>query len=141
MAESGRVAGPSPDLLITADVRRWMRRLDPERRTKVHAAMQRVAVAGATLGRPHVDRIHGSRVHKLKEVRVDRGIRILFAFDSNRNAVMLVGGDKTGQWNRWYPAGIARAERLYLEHERSIGKELRCLSRREAGRMSSPRSR
>lgn len=85
--------------------------------------------------------IQGSRVHKLKEARIDRGTRVLFAFDSNRDAVMLVGGDKTGAWNRWYPRNIERAERLYLEHERSIGKEPRCLSQREAGRTSSQRSR
>jgi hypothetical protein len=85
--------------------------------------------------------IHGSRVRKLKEARVDRGTRVLFAFDSNRSAVMLVGGDKTGKWNRWYPERIQLAERLYLEHERSIGKEARCLSRREAGRTSSQASR
>ncbi len=118
-----------------------MRTLDGERRARVKGAMARVAAAGSTLGRPQVGLISGSRVHKLKEVRVDRGIRILFAFDSNRDAVMLVGGDKAGRWNRWYPSQVARAERLYLEHERSIGKEARCLSKREAGRTSFQRSR
>jgi len=100
-----------------------------------------VAAAGPTLGRPQVDRIHGSHIHKLKEVRVDREIRILYAFDSNREPVMLVGGDKQGNWKGWYRPNIARAERLYLEHERRIGKEPRCQSQREAGRKSSQRSR
>ena len=103
--------------------------------------MQRIVKGGPTLGRPRVDGIHGTRLHKLKEARVDRGIRLLFAFDSNRNPVMLVGGDKTGQWNRWYPQKVRLAERLYLDHERSIGKEPRCLSQREAGRTSSRLSR
>lgn len=103
--------------------------------------MGRVAAGGPALGRPRVDRIHGSSLHKLKEVRAGRGIRILFAFDSNRDAVMLVGGDKAGSWNRWYRPQIERAEELYRRHERSIGKEPRCLSQREAGRTSSPRSR
>lgn len=126
---------------MTADVRRWQSALTPERRARVSATMAQIAAAGPTLGRPHVDRIHGSSVHKLKEIRVDRGIRILFAFDSNRDAVMLVGGDKAGRWNRWYRPQIKRAEELYAQHERSIGKEPRCLSQREAGRTSSPRSR
>ena len=72
---------------------------------------------------------------------MDRGTRVLFAFDSNRNPVMLVGGDKTGRWNRWYPQKVRLAERLYFDHERSIGKEVRCLSQREAGRTSSQMSR
>lgn len=80
-------------------------------------------------------------MHKLKEARVDRGIRVLFAFDSNRNPVMLVGGDKTGKWNRWYPPMVRLAERLYLQHERSIGKEARCLTQREARRTGSQISR
>lgn len=133
--------GHSRVVLATAEFARWSAGLDPERRTAVNAAMARIAAAGPTLGRPRVDVIHGSRVHKLKEARVDRGIRLLFAFDSNRNLVMLVGGDKAGKWNRWYPPKIQLAERLYLEHERSIGKEGRCLSPRGPGRTSSQISR
>ena len=80
-------------------------------------------------------------MRKLKEARVDRGTRVLFAFDSNRNPVMLVGGDKTGKWNRWYPQKIRLAERLYVDHERSIGKEARWLGQRDAGRTSTQISR
>jgi hypothetical protein len=112
----------------TGEFRRWSRSLEPERRNKLAGAIARIVEVGPTLGRPHVDVIHGSRVHKLKEARIDRGTRVLFAFDSNRDAVMLVGGDKTGKWNRWYPSKIQQAERLYLDHERSIGKGARCLS-------------
>jgi len=129
------------EVLTTADFQRWSRGLDAELKAKVGATIARIAAGGPTLGRPHVDVIHGSRVPKLKEARVDRGTRVLFAFDSNRNPVMLVGGDKTGQWNRWYPQKIQLAERLYLDHERSIGKEPRCLSQRDAGRTSSQMSR
>lgn len=125
----------------TVEFRRWARTLDPERSAKLRATIDHIVDAGPTLGRPHVDVIHGSRVRKLKEARVDRGVRVLFAFDSNQNAVMLVGGDKTGKWNRWYPQKIKLAERLYADHERSIGKEPRCLSRREAGRKGSQRGR
>lgn len=83
----------------TAEFQRWSQTLNAERRAKVSAALARIAEGGPTLGRPRVDVIHGSRVHKLKEARVDRGTRVLFAFDSHQNAVMLLGGDKTGKWN------------------------------------------
>ncbi len=40
-------------------------------------------------------------------------IRILFVFDPWRSAILLVAGDKAGQWNRWYAEAIPRAEQLY----------------------------
>ncbi len=129
------------EVVATAEFQRWSRTLDAERAAKVRGTIARIVADGPTLGRPHVDVIHGSRVRKLKEARVDRGMRVLFAFDSSQNAVMLVGGDKTGRWNRWYPQKIELAERLYADHERSIGKEPRCLSQREAGRTSLQRGR
>lgn len=127
--------------MTTAEFRRWSSTLDAERRSKVDGAIRGIVTGGPTRGRPHVDVIHGSRLRKLKEARVDRGIRVLFAFDSNQNVVILVGGDKTGKWNRWYPQKIQLAERLYADHERSIGKEPRCLTQREAARVSPQRSR
>ncbi|MGI5190503.1 type II toxin-antitoxin system RelE/ParE family toxin [Promicromonospora sp. CA-289599] len=38
---------------------------------------------------------------------------MLFCFDPWRSAILLVAGDKAGQWNRWYREAIPRAERLY----------------------------
>jgi hypothetical protein len=40
-------------------------------------------------------------------------IRILFAFDPWRSAILLIGGDKTGQWHAWYQQAIPQAETLY----------------------------
>ena len=52
------------------------------------------------------DRIQGSRVHNVKELRPpstsSSEIRMLFAFDLAREAIFLVAGDKAGNWNRWY---------------------------------------
>jgi hypothetical protein len=132
---------PARKVVQTIEFQRWSSGLDPERRIKVMGAIGYIAERGPTLGRPHVDVIHGSRVRKLKEARVDRGTRLLFAFDSNRDVVMLVGGDKTGKWKRWYPPKIQQAERLFLDHERRIGKEPRCLSQREAARSSAQAGR
>lgn len=141
----GRQRRPSPNpprrVHQTAAFAGWLRGLPADRQWRVGGAIERIAEEGPTLGRPHVDVIHGSRVHKLKEARVDHGVRVLFAFDSNRNPVMLVGGDKAGKWNRWYPPMIRLAERLYLDHERRIGKEARCLSQRATERTGSQMSR
>jgi hypothetical protein len=58
-------------------------------------------------------------VHNMKELRPgSRGrseIRILFVFDPWRSAILLVGADKSGDWQGWYRRAIPEAERLY-EH-------------------------
>jgi hypothetical protein len=67
-----------------------------------------------------VDRLKGSRIHHLKELRPgSRGrseIRIIFAFDPTRSALLLLGGDKAGNWERWYRDNVPVAERLYLDY-------------------------
>jgi hypothetical protein len=43
-------------------------------------------------------------------------IRILFAFDPDREAILLLGGDKAGNWKGWYKENIPVADALYDEH-------------------------
>ncbi len=80
-------------------------------------AITALLVEGPNLGRPLVDRIKGSTLHNLKELRPgSRGaseVRILFIFDPERNAVLLVAGDKSGQWATWYHDAIPLAEARY----------------------------
>ena len=50
-------------------------------------------------------------------------IRILFAFDPWRSAILLLAGDKAGTWNRRYAEAIPRAERLYEIYLKERGDE------------------
>jgi hypothetical protein len=69
------------------------------------------------LGRPWVDTLEGSRHANMKELRPRGGhLRILFAFDPSRFAILLLGGDKSGEWASWYKQVIPEADRLYDEH-------------------------
>ncbi len=43
-------------------------------------------------------------------------IRIIFAFDPTRAALLLLGGDKAGNWKRWYEENIPLAIRLYIDY-------------------------
>jgi hypothetical protein len=43
-------------------------------------------------------------------------MRILYIFDAQRQAVLLVAGDKSGNWNRWYPDAIKLAEDRYARY-------------------------
>lgn len=107
-------------LVMTRQVRDWLRALrsgDPVTRRLVSKAIDHLLDEGPALGRPLADRITGSRLHNLKELRPgSRGaseVRILFIFDPMRNAVLLVAGDKAGQWQEWYERAIPAAEAAY----------------------------
>nr|WP_206675894.1 type II toxin-antitoxin system RelE/ParE family toxin [Nocardioides zeae] len=80
----------------------------------VTAAIDMLADGGPTLGRPVVDRVKGSKRHNMKELRPSgTSIRILFIFDPARRAVLLVAGDKAGNWSGWYDTNIPVAEARY----------------------------
>jgi hypothetical protein len=88
---------------------------------QVAQAVAALREEGPPLGRPLVDRIQGSKLHHLKELRPGSAgrseIRVLFAFDPDRSALLLLlGGDKAGNWQRWYRENIPVAEQLYLEY-------------------------
>ena len=84
-----------------------------------------LAEGGPALGRPLVERLSRSRHQNMKELRVSQGgaLRVLFAFDPRRMAILLLGGDKSGQWNDWYRAAIPEADRLFDQHLRELREE------------------
>jgi hypothetical protein len=85
---------------------------------------------GPAEGRPLVDAVTASRVANMKELRPPSGgrseVRILLVFDPWRSAVLLVAGDKSGQWARWYRTAIPLAGQLYedylAEREKEMGR-------------------
>ncbi len=91
----------------------------PETAESVALAIDRLESYGPSLGRPLVDSIAGSSVRNMKELRPgSRGrseIRIPFVFDPARQSVLLVAGDKAGNWTRWYRENIPLAERRYAQ--------------------------
>jgi hypothetical protein len=98
----------------------WFNDLTQEQQEAIVMRMDVLKATGPALGRPIVDSIKGSRHRNMKELRVSaKGtIRILFAFDPARQAVMLLGGDKSGQWASWYQHAIPRADDLFDEYLR-----------------------
>jgi hypothetical protein len=66
------------------------------------------------LGRPTVDRVIGSKFHNMKELRpAGTSVRILFVFDPQRQAILLLGGDKAGNWRSWYDKNIPVPDERY----------------------------
>ena len=96
---------------------RWFESLSPKEEDQVASAIGALKAEGPNLGRPLVDSIKASRHSNMKELR-RRSFRILFAFDQRRVAVLLVGGSKEGEWNRWYKRAVRVADELLEEHLR-----------------------
>ena len=121
---------------VTDEFLEWFRTMDAHSKELITVAIDRLAQMGPHLGRPLVDRIEGSQLHNLKELRPGSSgrseVRILFVFDPWRAAVLLTGGDKSGNWSGWYVHAIAEAERLYTDYlaERATAEE----SQRKEGR-------
>ncbi len=105
------------EIILVPEVHDWYLALDDLSASLVRDAVELLAERGPALGRPAADRISGSSLHNLKELRpgsVGRTeIRILFIFDPQRRAVLLVAGDKAGAWARWYRDAIKLAEDRY----------------------------
>ena len=71
-----------------------------EEQDSIDRSMVLLIERGPALRRPHVGTLAGSRFANMKELRVQhhgRPYRILFAFDPRRVALLLLGGDKTGE--------------------------------------------
>lgn len=97
----------------------WYLGLDASEQQDVLAAILVLEKFGPALGRPYVDSLKGTdKVKNLKELRVQhkgRPFRVFFAFDPLRQAVMLCGGDKTGD-KHIYATMIPMAEREFLDY-------------------------
>lgn len=74
---------------------------------------------------PHSNGIFGSKHSHMRELRTQhqgRPFRTLYAFDPRRSAILLIGGDKTGD-KRWYDKFVPVADQLYDEHIDQLKQE------------------
>jgi hypothetical protein len=98
----------------------WFAELDEDGQAELIAKVELLKLLGPKLGRPHADTLNGSKHANMKELRADTAdkvMRVAFAFDPNRAAILLVGGDKSGvSQKRFYKQLIAKADELFDVH-------------------------
>ncbi|GAA1896916.1 type II toxin-antitoxin system RelE/ParE family toxin [Streptomyces sodiiphilus] len=114
-------------IILLEPVDKWFLGLceaDEKTANLISDALDHLAAEGPSLGRPIVDRVHGSQLHNLKELRPSsRGtseVRMLFVFDPDRAAIVLVAGDKAGRWSQWYAENVPVAERRYRAYRQAV---------------------
>ncbi|MFM8502693.1 MAG: type II toxin-antitoxin system RelE/ParE family toxin [Actinomycetota bacterium] len=104
------------EILMHEEVADWMKALPSNSYEKVIMTIQALSEEGPALGRPQVDHIKHSKLHNLKELRpLGTSLRILFAFDFKRRAILLVAGNKKLNWIKWYEEHIPLAESRFIE--------------------------
>lgn len=110
---------------FTDEFEEWWSRLDEDEQASIAASVGLLEVAGPNLRHPHSSGIHGSKHSHMRELRtqhVGRPYRTLYAFDPRRAAILLIGGDKTGD-DRWYDTNVPIADRLYDVHLEELKNE------------------
>ena len=115
------------EILETTEYADWFAGLTVRQQAAVELRLAHLRQRGPTTPRPYVDSIAGSRLNNLKELRISSGgaLRVLFAFDPKRRAVLLIGGDKSesARSNSWYPQAIRAAEEIFRRHIERMDEE------------------
>ncbi len=110
------------DVLFTAEFETWWDGLSEEEQVSVNAVVGLLETLGVALGSPHSSKVLTSGHSHMRELRIQhegRPYRVLYAFDPNRDALLLIGGDKTGN-PRWYEVFVPVADRLYERHLKEL---------------------
>jgi len=123
----GYIPSMAWEVEYTDEFEAWWNTLTSEEQVEIDAKVRLLEERGPVLSRPHSDVIAQSRHANMKELRgrvVKPGgepseLRVLYAFDPNRTAILLIGGDKTGNPG-WYNQFVPIADDLFDKHLKGI---------------------
>lgn len=107
-------------VIATEEYWAWFQSLPDLQARAMRLRMRLLESKGVELGYPYSSAVRGSSL-PLRELRAESGgrpLRALYLFDRQRQAVLLVGGDKAGD-SQFYTTFIARAEQLWAEYQSS----------------------
>ena len=103
----------------------WWDTLPEHEQDDVAATVELLSDKGPTLPFPYSSGIEGSKHRHMRELRIQHAgkpYRVLYAFDPRRTAILLIGGDKTGN-DRWYKEFVPLADALYDQHVKELKKK------------------
>jgi hypothetical protein len=107
------------EIVVTDEFKDWYEALSVDEQEPVFRAVTLLEEMGTKLGYPYTSAIQLSR-YPLRELRIQhrgRPYRVFYAFDPERQAVLLLGGNKSGKV-RFYEEYVPRAEALWEQYLR-----------------------
>lgn len=110
---------------VTDECGAWLKSLGEADFDAVDYSVTLLAEHGPQLGHPHSSKVNGSRHAHMRELRVQAGgrpLRIFYAFDPRRTAILLIGGDKTAD-KRFYERLLPIADALYDVYLNELRRE------------------
>lgn len=113
------------DVEFTDEFETWWNGLTAEQQESVAYYVGLLEARGVTLDHPYSSKVNQSRHGRMRELRIQhegRPYRVLYAFDPRRAAILLIGGDKTGN-ERWYDEYVPVADALYDAHLEALQLE------------------
>lgn len=113
------------DIEFTDEFDHWWSDLKESEQDDTAAIVGLLEQRGTSLDHPYSSAINGSKHTHMRELRIQSGgkpLRVFYAFDPRRNAILLIGGDKTGD-KRFYDKFVPIADRLYDDHLDELKKE------------------
>ncbi len=112
---------------FTSQFETWWDSLSEDEQIEISAKVELLQEHGPTLPRPHADVISTSRHANMKELRgkaKQHHLRVLYALDPRRTALLLLGGDKTEDPG-WYDKFVPIADDLFDRHLRQLERKKR----------------
>jgi len=107
------------EVVCTDDFEAWFDGLEEVHVDPVIVAVSKLEHAGVALGHPASSAIRGASF-ALRELRIKssgHALRVFYTFDPRRDAVLLIGGDKTGKHSdAFYKAMVATSERIWRQY-------------------------
>ena len=103
----------------------WWNKLSESAQIDIDSCVRLLERYGPSLKFPYSSGIENTKQTRMRELRVQhkgKPYRVLYVFDPRRKAILLIGGNKTGD-TRWYEKNVPKAERLYKEHLLILKKE------------------
>lgn len=129
----GYIRRMSWDVEYTDEFGDWWASLTEAEQVSLAASVQLLEARGPSLGHPHSSGINGSRHGHMRELRTQhagRPYRTLYAFDPRRMAILLIGGDKTGDdpgmtcMSRWLTNCMTNTWNNFAAKEKTDGQEI-----------------
>ena len=108
----------------TNELESWWDELSARAQDDVSRVVKMFAEQGPQLPYPHSSAVRQSRHGRMRELRIQSGgrpIRVFYAFDPRRTAILLIGGHKTD--SRFYDYYVARAEAIYDQYLNELRRQ------------------